>query len=281
MRILLTGRTGQVGFELERVLAGFAELVPADRAKIDFTNSALIRDEVRKTKPELILNAAAYTAVDKAESEPERAMQINGVAPGILAEEAKKLGALLVHYSTDYVFDGSGTSPYTEDDAPNPINAYGRGKLEGERRIAASGCRYLLLRTSWVYAPRGRNFFLTIAKKALAGERLRVVSDQRGAPTEARLIAETTRMLLERGEEGVFNVVPSGETSWHGFARAIVQAVGSSVKVEAIPSSEYPTPARRPAYSVLSAGKITRALGKAPPPWESSLDRCVKEWKGA
>jgi dTDP-4-dehydrorhamnose reductase len=281
VRILLTGRTGQVGFELERVLAGFAELVPADRTKIDFTNSALIRDEVRKTKPELILNAAAYTAVDKAESEPETAMQVNGVAPGILAEEAKKLGALLVHYSTDYVFDGSGTSPYKEDDAPNPINVYGRSKLEGERRIAASGCRHLLLRTSWVYAPRGRNFFLTIAKKALAGEPLRVVSDQRGAPTEARLIAETTRALLERGQEGVFNVVPSGETSWHGFAQAIVQAVGSSVKVDAIPSSAYPTPARRPAYSVLSTGKIARALGKAPPSWESSLDRCVKEWKGA
>jgi dTDP-4-dehydrorhamnose reductase len=281
VKVLLTGRTGQVGFELEKLLAGFAELVPADRARIDFTNSALIRDEVRKAKPGLILNAAAYTAVDKAESEPETAMQVNGVAPGILAEEAKKLGALLVHYSTDYVFDGSATAPYTEDHAPSPINAYGRSKLEGERRIAASGCRHLLLRTSWVYAPRGRNFFLTIAKKALAGERLRVVSDQRGAPTEARLIAETTRALLERKQEGSFNVVPSGETTWHGFAQAIVQAVGSSAKVDAIPSSEYPTPARRPAYSVLSTDKIARALGKAPPTWESSLDRCVKEWKQA
>ena len=281
MRILLTGRNGQIGWELERVLAPLGEIVATDRAALDLEYSDSIRESIQNLRPDVIVNAAAYTAVDRAETEEDVALQVNAIAPGVLAEQAKRRGALLVHYSTDYVFDGSKTAPYSEEDAPNPINAYGRSKLEGERRIVASGCRCLLLRTSWVYAPRGRNFFLTIAKKALAGERLRVVSDQQGAPSEARFIAETACALLKQEEEGVFNVVPSGQTTWHGFAQAIVQRLGLKAKVEALPSSEYPTPARRPAFSVLSVEKISRALGKAPPSWETFLDRCVREWKPA
>jgi dTDP-4-dehydrorhamnose reductase len=281
VKILLTGRNGQVGWELERALVPLGEVVAMDRATLDLEYSDSIREAIGNVRPDVIVNAAAYTAVDRAEAEERSALQVNAVAPGILAEQAKRRGALLIHYSTDYVFDGSKALPYAEDDAPAPLNAYGRSKLEGERRIAASGCRYLLLRTSWVYAPRGRNFFIAIAKKALAGEPLRVVSDQQGAPAEARFIAETTCALLERQQEGMFNVVPSGRTTWHGFAQAIVQGLGLPAKVEAIPSSEYPTAARRPAFSVLSVDKISRALGKAPLPWETFLDRCVKEWKRA
>jgi dTDP-4-dehydrorhamnose reductase len=227
------------------------------------------------------VNAAAYTAVDRAETEEDLAMQVNAIAPGILAEQAKRRGALLVHYSTDYVFDGSKTAPYSEEDAPNPINAYGRSKLEGERRIVASGCRYLLLRTSWVYAPRGRNFFLAIAKKARAGEPLRVVSDQHGVPGEARFVAEATWELMQRSVEGVFNVVPSGDTTWHGFAKAIVEGLGLQNSVNPIASSEYPTPARRPVNSILDNKKLSEILGETPPHWREFLDRCMKAWKPA
>jgi dTDP-4-dehydrorhamnose reductase len=279
VKILLTGRTGQVGFELGKVLQG--ELIATDRSALDLFYPDLIRQAVRHAKPDVIVNAAAYTAVDQAESEPDAAMEVNGVAPGVLAEEAKRLGALLVHYSTDYVFDGEKAGPYAEGDAPHPLGVYGRTKLEGEKRVAASGCRHLILRTSWVYAPRGKNFFLTMAKKARAGEPLRVVNDQRGVPTEARFIAETTRELVQGGHEGVFNVVPSGDTTWHGFARAIVDRLHLNVPLAAIASSEYPTPARRPANSVLSIEKISRTLGKPPPAWQTLLDRCVKAWSSA
>jgi len=279
VKILLTGRDGQVGWELAKVLAG--ELIATDRQGLDLFYPDLIRQAVRYAKPDVIVNAAAYTAVDRAESEPDMAMEVNGVAAGVLAEEAKRLGALLVHYSTDYVFDGTNKVAYLETDEPRPLNAYGRTKLEGEKRVAASGCRHLILRTSWVYAPRGKNFFLTIAKKARAGEPLRVVNDQRGAPTEARFIAETTLELVQGGHEGLFNVVPSGETTWHGFARAILERLHSNVPLASISSSEYPTPARRPAYSVLSTGKISRTLGKPPPAWETLLERCVKVWTSA
>jgi dTDP-4-dehydrorhamnose reductase len=235
---------------------------------------------VREAKPEVIVNAAAYTAVDRAETEPGIATAINAEAPGVLAAEAKRCGALLVHYSTDYVFDGQRRSPYPEEAAPNPINVYGRTKLAGERAIAASNCRYLILRTSWVYAPRGRNFFLAIARKALAGEPLRVVGDQIGVPTEAQFIAETTRSLIEGKAQGILHLVPSGNTTWQGFASAIVQRLGAGVSVKAIPSGEYPSAARRPACSILSKEKLERLLGPLPP-WESLLDRCVKAWKPA
>ena len=280
MKILLAGRTGQVGWELERALPPLGALTAPDRAALDLADGDALRRAVREATPEVIVNAGAYTAVDRAESEPGIAMQINAEAPRVLAAEARRCGALLVHYSTDYIFDGSKSVPYEEGDEPHPLNVYGRSKLAGEKAIAASGCRYLILRTSWVYAPRGKNFFLAIARKALAGEPLRVVGDQKGVPTEAQFIAETTRSLIERKAQGIFHVVPSGNTTWHGFASAIVQRLGASVSVKAIPSGEYPSAARRPACSILSNEKLERLLGPLPT-WESLLDRCVKAWKPA
>lgn len=238
MRILLTGRTGQVGWELERALPSLGALTATDRATLDLANGDALRRAVREAKPEVIVNAAAYTAVDRAETEPDLAMQVNAGAPGVLAAEAKRCGALLVQYSTDYVFDGLKSVPYEEGDEPRPLSVYGRSKLAGEKAIAASGCRYLILRTSWVYAPRGRNFFLAIATRALAGEPLRVVADQKGVPTEAQFIAETTRSLIEGKAQGILHVVPSGTTTWHGFASAIVHRLGASVWVKAISSED-------------------------------------------
>jgi len=278
VRILLTGQNGQVGYELERVLSVLGDVIATDRSRLDLAVPDAIRRVVREAKPDLIVNAAAYTAVDRAESEPDTAIQVNAVAPEVLAEEAKRHGALLVHFSTDYIFDGTKGEPYAESDAPNPLNVYGKTKLEGEQYLAASGCRHLLLRTSWVYAPRGKNFFLTIAKKALAGEPLRVVSDQHGVPTEARFLAENTIALLQRGEEGTFHVVPSGVTTWYGFASAIISRLDSRSTVQAIRSDEYPTPARRPSYSVLNHDKLSKRIG-TPPAWQTLLDRCVTTWK--
>jgi dTDP-4-dehydrorhamnose reductase len=276
LRILLTGRSGQVGWELERALPLLGEVIPTDRATLDLADADGIRRVVRETKPEVIINAAAYTAVDRAESESELAMQVNGIAPGVLADEASRLGALLVHYSTDYIFDGENPYAYGETDAPNPINVYGRTKLEGEKRIIAADCRCLILRTSWVYAPHGKNFFLTIAKKVQAGDDLRVVSDQHGVPTEAKFIAEMTVALLHGGAEGTFHVVPWGTTTWHGFAAEIAKRLGSKKPVQPIASSEYPTPARRPRNSVLDCAKLAERLGVLPPEWQSLLDRCIK-----
>ena len=258
MRVLLTGRSGQVGWDLERLLD---DVVATDRAALDLADPGAIPGIVREAKPEVIINAAAYTAVDKAESEKGLAMQVNGAAPGLLAEEAKRLGALLVHYSTDYVFDGEKKAPYVEEDAPHPLGVYGASKLEGEKRIRASGCRHLILRTSWVYAPRGRNFFLTIKN---ASKPLRVVDDQRGAPTSSRFLAEYTLALLKKNAEGLLHLVPSGETTWYGFARSIL---GEKADIAPIRSSEYPTPARRPANSVLDNRKAAALLGKPLPDW--------------
>jgi dTDP-4-dehydrorhamnose reductase len=281
LRILLTGRNGQVGWELERALPLLGEVIATDRSSLDLENNDATRKVIRETKPEVIVNAAAYTAVDRAESDSEAAMQVNGIAPGILADEASRLGALLVHYSTDYIFDGENPLPYGETHAPNPINVYGRTKLEGEKRITASDCRYLILRTSWVYAPRGKNFFLAIAKKVQAGEELRVVSDQHGVPTEAKFIAEMTVALLHGGAEGTFHMVPWGTTTWHGFATEIAKRLGSKKPVQPIASSDYPTPARRPRNSVLDCAKLAERLGVLPPEWQSLLDRCMKAWTQA
>jgi dTDP-4-dehydrorhamnose reductase len=278
LRIFLTGRDGQVGWELERALPVFGELLATDRATLDLADADALRRAVRAAKPDVIVNAAAYTAVDRAETESSLAMQVNGIAPGILAEEALALGARLIHYSTDYIFDGEKGAPYVEADAPNPASVYGRTKLEGEKRIAASGCRALILRTSWVYAPRGRNFFLTIAKRLQAGDALRVVSDQHGVPTEARFLAEMTVVLLHGGAEGTFHVVPSGATTWHGFATEIARRLGIQRPIQAIATAEYPTPARRPRYSVLGCAKLSARLGVPPPEWQSLLERCVKAW---
>ncbi len=279
MRILLTGRTGQVGWELERSLRGLGEVLATDRAALDLADSDAIRRAVREAKPDVIVNAAAYTAVDKAEREPARALQINAMAPGVFAEEARRRRALLVHYSTDYVFDGQSSQPYVEDDVPHPLNAYGKTKLAGEQALAATGCRRLLLRSSWVYAPRGRNFFLAIAEKARAGGPLRVVDDQHGVPTESRFIAQTTARLIEREAEGTFHVVPGGATTWHGFAGAIVAGLGVDVPVEAIASSAFPGAARRPAYSVLANRKLAGSLGTPLPAWQDLLGPCIARWK--
>lgn len=268
MKILLTGRDGQVGWELERMLQPLGSVAATHRAALDLSDSDALRRFIRNQKPELIVNAAAYTAVDKAEAEPQLAMQVNAAAPGVMAEEAKRLGALLVHYSTDYVFDGEKRSPYVEDDAPRPLGVYGRSKLDGERRIAAAGCRALVLRASWVYSPaRGRNFFRTIAAKARAGERLRVVADQRGVPTPSEFLAKCTISLLKLGRTGLFHVVPCGETTWHGFALAIVAAIRAEVEVEPIDTRAFAAAAARPRYSVLANARLAAALGARIPDW--------------
>jgi dTDP-4-dehydrorhamnose reductase len=283
VRILLTGRTGQVGWELERCLRGLGELVATDRASLDLADADAIRRAVREANPDVIVNAAAYTAVDRAEREPLDAAQINAMAPGILGDEARGRRALVVHYSTDYVFDGSKGAPYVEEDTPNPLNAYGKTKLAGEQALAASGCRLLLLRSSWVYAPRGRNFFLAIAAKAAeqarAGGPLRVVDDQHGVPTESRFIAQMTARLLEAQAEGAFHVVPSGATTWHGFACAIVEGLGLRVPVEPIKSGEFASAVKRPARSVLANRKLARTLGLELPSWQSLLEDCIARWR--
>ena len=279
MKILLTGGNGQVGRELRRTLAGLGEVIATDRGTLDLADPDAIRRAVRFHRPCVIVNAGAYTAVERAETEPDLARRVNATAPGILAEEAENLGGLLVHFSTDYVFDGGQPRPYREDDARSPVNTYGRTKLEGELAIEASKCRWLLLRTSWVYAPHGRNFFITVAGKAAAGEALRVVCDQHGAPTEARFLAETATALVERGAQGVFHTVPSGTTTWHGFAQAIVHCLGFDVPVQSITSGEYVSAARRPQSSSLATGRLAEALGEAPLPWDIYVARCATEWR--
>ena len=271
MKILLTGRGGQVGSELLGKLKSAGEVIATGRAELDLADVDAIRRVVRETRPGLIVNAAAYTAVDKAESEPALAAKINAMAPGVLAEEAKRLGALLVHYSTDYVFDGEKNAPYVEDDAPRPLNAYGRTKLEGETRVRASGCRHLLLRASWVYGLQGRNFLLAILDRARRGERLRVVGDQVGAPTSSATIARVTVQCLKREGEGLFHLSASGATSWCGFARAALQIAGLENDVEEIATSEYPTAAQRPRYSVLANARLQRTFGLRLADWREDL----------
>ena len=286
-RILLIGKIGQVGWELRRTLAPLARVTCVDFPEIDLTSGDSICRWVLETGPNIILNAAAYTAVDKAESEPDKAMQINGVAPGILAEQARKAGALLVHYSTDYVFDGTKTTPYVETDAPNPLGAYGRSKLAGDEAIRAVGGAHLIFRLCWVYGARGQNFMLTIMRLAREREKLRVVGDQVGCPTWSRMIAETTaqavRQTLAAGDfsafGGTYHLAASGITSWHGFAQAIVNRMSGEEKkcstVEAISTAEYPTPTKRPAYSVLACDKLQRTFGLRLPHWEESLSQVL------
>jgi dTDP-4-dehydrorhamnose reductase len=271
LRILLTGRDGQVGWELGRRLPALGDVQSTGHHDLDLADVDAIRRVVREANPQLIVNAAAYTAVDKAESEPDVAMRVNGIAPGVLAEEAKRLGALLVHYSTDYVFDGSKPSPYGEDDVPNPLNAYGHSKLAGERAVCQAGGRHLILRTSWVYGPRGRNFYLTMAARASKGERLRVVNDQRGIPTTSAFLAEKTVELIRLSAIGLMHLVPAGETTWYGFAREIVRFAGAGAEVQPITSNDFQTPARRPANSVLDNARAIAALGAPMPDWLSLL----------
>jgi dTDP-4-dehydrorhamnose reductase len=292
MRVLLTGARGQVGTEVARSLEGRAEILAPDRARLDLADGGSIVRAVREARPDVIVNAAAYTAVDRAESDEASARAINATAPGILAEEAKRCGALLLHYSTDYVFDGTKRSPYAESDPVNPINAYGRTKLEGERAIAQSGCDHLILRTEWVYGPHGSNFLLTMLRLAATRPELRVVDDQHGAPTSSLQLGRLTRTLLEgpgqeistpslarlRKAQGVYHATASGSTTWCGFARAIfeerLRQPGPSFaapRVTPIPSSEFPAPARRPANSVLCCDKLDAAFGARLEDWRAGL----------
>jgi len=287
-RFLLIGKIGQVGWELRRTLAPMAQVTCVDFPEIDLTNGDSIRQWARDTRPQVIINAAAYTAVDKAESEPELAMKINGQAPGILAEEARKSGALLVHYSTDYIFDGTKTEPYLETDAPNPLGAYGRSKLAGDEAVRTARGAHLIFRLCWVYGARGQNFMLTMMRLAREREQLRVVSDQIGCPTWSRMIAETTALALKQtlaardlsAFTGVYHLAASGVTSWHGFAQAIINLMPTEGKkcsrIETISTAAYPTPARRPAYSVLGCAKLERTFGLRLPHWEESLKQVLE-----
>jgi len=280
--ILLIGKNGQVGWELQRTLAPLGEVVALDRQQLDLSNPAQIQERVREIKPGLIVNAAAYTTVDRAEAEPELAMAVNGTAPGILAEEAKRIGAAIIHYSTDYVFDGTKTIPYTEEDAPNPLNVYGHTKLAGEQAVQAAGVPHLILRTSWIYGLRGKNFLRTVLKLLESDrEELRVVDDQVGAPTWCRMVAEATAQIIAKDGDlfretgGTYHLSAGGQTSWYGFAGEIMRYalhfIPYTTRLRSIPTSEYPTPACRPAYSVLSNAKLKVAFGVVLPGWEEGL----------
>lgn len=292
MRLMLTGANGQVGWELKRSLLPLGEVIALDRDACDLSRLQDLPRIVRELKPDTIVNAAAYTAVDKAEDEERLATVINGTAVGVLADEAQKSGALFVHYSTDYVFDGTKASPYTEDDRPNPINAYGRSKLAGERALVELAPDYLILRTSWVYAARGHNFLRTVLRLARERGELRIVSDQVGAPTWAREIADATARIVrqacgerERGDfrSGLFNVTAAGVTSWYGFAEAILdEAVFQGIqrgrpKVHPVTSSEYPTRAARPKNSCLGGDRLREWFGIVLADWKQALAVCMQD----
>lgn len=288
MNILLTGARGQLGWELRRTLASLGEVTALDSRALDLTDADAIRRVVRERAPRVIVNPAAYTAVDRAESEADLAHAVNATAPGVLAEEAERLGATLIHYSTDYVFDGSGDRPWREDDASAPLNVYGASKLAGERAIQASGCRHLIFRTSWVYGARGANFLLTMRRLMRERPELKIVADQTGAPTWCRDLAEASALALAQivspargadkpGPWGVYHMTNAGATSWHGFAEAILalDPPDTRPRLLPIPSSEYPTPARRPHNSRLDNGKLARVFGLRLPDWRASLARCL------
>ncbi len=286
--ILLTGSHGQVGWELRRTLAPLGRVVALDAAELDLAQPAAIRDTVRAIRPDIIVNPAAYTAVDKAEGEPALAQAVNGDAPGVLAEEAKALGAWMVHYSTDYVFDGEKQGAYLETDAPNPQSVYGRTKLAGEEAVRAAGAKHLILRTSWVYGSRGHNFMLTMLRLGRERKELRVVNDQVGAPTWCRSLAEMTAQILVQLHRpgmaasevsGTYHMTSSGSVSWHGFAAEILAQSGITPlpALLPIPSSDYPTPATRPKNSVLSNDKLQRTFGLAAGDWRDNLGLCMEE----
>lgn len=285
LKILISGKTGQVALELQKHLGGLGELIVLGRNDLDLSKPEQIRAQVRAHRPDLIINAAAHTAVDLAESEPELAFAINGIAPGVFAEEAAALGIPLIHYSTDYVFDGNKPAPYTEDDTPNPLGVYGKSKLAGERAIAATGAEHLILRTSWVYSTHGKNFLLTMQRLLQERPELRVVADQIGAPTWAGTIARSTRLLIERwqaaeaGAWGVYHLTAQGETSWFGFTQAIAEHLSAQGKpcatLEPIPASAYPTPAARPQNSRLDCSRLEREWQVAQPTWQNALRECL------
>ncbi|MEW6688989.1 MAG: dTDP-4-dehydrorhamnose reductase [Pseudomonadota bacterium] len=276
MKILLTGKNGQVGSALERALAPVGELMAFDRSGLDLRDPKSIEAGIRNAKPAVIVNAAAYTGVDRAETERETAFAVNATAVGILAQEAGKLGALLIHFSTDYVFDGEKAGAYTEEDAPNPINLYGASKLAGERAVAASGCRHLVFRTSWVYAAEGRNFLRAILEASQTKPELRVVDDQHGAPTSANAIAlAIVRILKEENlrekASGLYHLSAAGETTWYGFAKELLSRRGLDVPVVPVSSAEYATPAKRPKMSLLDNSKFVHTFGFSLPHWREQL----------
>lgn len=291
-RILLTGGTGQVGWELARALAPLGDVVAPGSASLDLADPRCVRDVVREVAPALVVNAAAYTAVDRAETEPERARAVNGVAPGVLAEEAARLAAPIVHFSTDYVFDGAKGAPYVEDDETCPLSVYGRTKREGEEAIVSAGGAHLVFRTSWVYGTRGNNFLRTMLRLGREQDELRVVDDQVGAPTWSRMLAEATACIVvglrtPRGfkvpgeASGIYHLSAAGTTSWCGFARAILAADPRRAeqrcrRVVPIATEEYPLPAQRPRFSVLDGERVARTFGVALPDWQRQLALCME-----
>ena len=298
MNILLLGKNGQVGWELQRSLAILGSVTACDfdspgDLRADFSHPESLAPLVRRVRPDVIVNAAAHTAVDKAEAEPDLARRINAVGPGVLAREAAAIDAALVHYSTDYVFDGSGTTPRDETAAAGPLSVYGQTKLEGEELVRASGCRHVILRTSWVYAARGHNFVKTMLRLAAEREELKVIDDQHGAPTGADLLADVTAVVLRRlhaeaSVSGTYHCVAAGETTWHGFARFVIEwarSRGLPLKVAAdrilpVPTTEYPTPARRPHNSRLDTSKLRRTFDLTLPPWQAGVERMLVEITG-
>ncbi len=288
MKILLTGSTGQIGYELAHALRGVGDVVAVDRRQMDLGKLDQVRDVIRTVRPQLIVNPAAYTAVDLAESEPELAMRINAHAPAVMAEEAKRLGAAMIHYSSDYVFDGNKAGPYTEEDSPNPQNVYGRSKLAGEQAVQAAGIPCFVFRTSWVYGLRGRNFLLTVKRLAEERKELRIVADQVGTPTWCRTIAEATQRVVARLQmhvddidawtelSGLYHLTAQGQTSWHGFAQEIVLQSSLEKKpvVTPIETADYPSPAKRPKNSVLSSGRFMQTFGDLPH-WREALKLCL------
>lgn len=286
MKILVCGCHGQVALALQEALRGLGDVQRLGRDGFDMARPGQLRAVLRQMAPDLIINAAAYTAVDQAESETQMAHAINAEAPRILAEEAARLGAPLIHYSTDYVFDGSKPAPYSEDDAPNPLSVYGRSKLAGEQAITAVAGEHLILRTSWVYSLHGRNFLLTMQRLLQERPQLKVVNDQIGAPTWAGTLAASTRALIERwrngqaGAWGTYHLTAQGETSWFGFAQAIADQLKAQgrpcAELLPIPSSEYPTPARRPLNSRLDCSRLAREWHVSQPHWHDALIDCLK-----
>ncbi|PUE12205.1 dTDP-4-dehydrorhamnose reductase [Limnohabitans sp. T6-20] len=294
MKILLLGKNGQVGWELQRSLAPLGEVLALDRHSTthcgDLSQPERLAQTVRDWRPDVIVNAAAHTAVDKAESEPDVARCLNATAPAALAQAAAEIGAWLVHYSTDYVFKGEGEQPWQEDDATGPLSLYGQTKLEGEQAIAASGCKHLIFRTSWVYAARGGNFAKTMLRLAGERERLTVIDDQHGAPTGADLIADVTAHAIRSAMQqpalgGLYHLVAAGETSWHGYAshviaqaRHIQPELGLKVTdIAPVPTTAFPTPAQRPLNSRLSTHKLQQAFGLVLPPWQQGVNRMLAE----
>lgn len=296
MKLLLFGKNGQIGWELQRSLAVLGEVVALDRSSQEhcgnLANLNGLARTVREVRPDVIVNAAAYTAVDKAESDAGFAQTVNAAAPGVLAQEAQRLGAWLVHYSTDYVFDGSGTRPWVESDQPSPLSVYGRTKLDGERSIVAHCGRHLILRTSWVYSARGGNFIRTMLRLAQERERLTVIDDQHGAPTSAELVADVTAHAIQRlaspaGAElaGVYHLAAAGETTWHGYAGHVLaqarrlkpELVFKATAIEPVTSEAFVSAARRPLNSRLNTGKIRSSFGLSLPRWQQGVDRVLAE----